>query len=380
MPPLIAALSLAARSCHASAALGRSRVIAAAAPPAWSGWVACSGLMLIAMLSSGPASACAEADGEPLAAESSEAEATAPRQAALRALQLLEAAAAGSADQRTCFTCHSQAMPVLAILQAEHAGLEIDRENLQRQIKHTADHLRRGREDYMQGRGQGGKADTAGYALWTLSAGRFQDPETTAPVVDWLMDQQQQSGRWKRSSDRPPSEASHFTTTYLALRAITSFAADNQRQRVDRQVDAARAWLVRATAKETEDRVFRLLALQLSEADADVITAAADDLLATQRDDGGWGQTDQLASDAYATGSALYALAQVDRLCGRDDAYLAGIDFLVDNQREDGSWHVASRSRPFQTYYETGFPHGPDQFISTSATAWAALAILLGHF
>jgi DNA-binding response OmpR family regulator len=30
----------------------------------------------------------------------------------------------------------------------------------------------------------------------------------------------------------------------------------------------------------------------------------------------------------------------------------------------------------FQPYFESGFPHGPDQFISASATAWAVMALV----
>ena len=51
--------------------------------------------------------------------------------------------------------------------------------------------------------------------------------------------------------------------------------------------------------------------------------------------------------------------------------------FLVRTQLPDGSWYVKSRSKPFQPYYETGFPHGKDQFISSAASGWAATALAL---
>ncbi len=51
--------------------------------------------------------------------------------------------------------------------------------------------------------------------------------------------------------------------------------------------------------------------------------------------------------------------------------------YLVDTQLEDGSWHVVTRAKPFQTYFETGFPHGKDQFISIAASSWATLALVL---
>ena len=40
-----------------------------------------------------------------------------------------------------------------------------------------------------------------------------------------------------------------------------------------------------------------------------------------------------------------------------------------------GTWHVVTHAKPIQTYYESGFPHAADQFISITATAWATLAL-----
>src|SRR5207302_5295800 len=82
-------------------------------------------------------------------------------------------------------------------------------------------------------------------------------------------------------------------------------------------------------------------------------------------------------SDAYATGSALTALCLGGCLSPNDAAFQRGIAFLLRAQQPDGSWHVASRSKPFQQYFESGFPHGKDQFISMAATAWATTALAL---
>ena len=53
------------------------------------------------------------------------------------------------------------------------------------------------------------------------------------------------------------------------------------------------------------------------------------------------------------------------------------VTFLLASQLEDGSWLVRSRSKPFQKYFESGFPHGKDQFISCAATGWAVTALAL---
>ena len=54
-----------------------------------------------------------------------------------------------------------------------------------------------------------------------------------------------------------------------------------------------------------------------------------------------------------------------------------GTAYLVGQQQADGSWRTTSRAEPFQTYYESGFPHGKDQFISIAASSWSTLALLL---
>jgi hypothetical protein len=81
-----------------------------------------------------------------------------------------------------------------------------------------------------------------------------------------------------------------------------------------------------------------------------------------------------LSSDAYATGQALYALQAVG-VEADADAYRRGADFLLRTQLEDGTWFVRTRAFGVQPYFETGFPHGPSQFISATATAWATIAL-----
>lgn len=217
---------------------------------------------------------------------------------------------------------------------------------------------------------------TAGYALWALEAGGWKADEATAAVSTYLVSDKD-AEPWRSSSNRPPSEASHFTATYLAIRALDAFAAKEQADRVAGRKKQALAWLLRAEPKDTEDRVFRLLALNRLGAGKDAKHAAAKQLIESQRDDGGWAQTAELKSDAYATGSALFSLHQADQLPLGDPVYRRGVKFLLQNQREAGSWYVKSRSKPFQKHFESGFPHGKDQFISITASSWATLALLL---
>jgi hypothetical protein len=104
------------------------------------------------------------------------------------------------------------------------------------------------------------------------------------------------------------------------------------------------------------------------------IATQARRLTALQRPDGGWAQLPTMMPDAYTTGEALYALA-VSGMSRTNRAYRAGTAYLLVTQLKDGTWFVRSRAFGFQPYFETGFPHGVDQFISASATAWAILAL-----
>ena len=304
------------------------------------------------------------------------------RTAVEKSLPLLMKGAVGHRENRTCFSCHNQGVPILATAAARQRGFKVDEEELGRQVTFIAEFLGRNRDEYKQGKGTGGQADTAGYALWALSrAGRKPD-ETTAAVAEYLLLRHGDRDHWDSSSSRPPTEASALTTTCLALFGLDAYGTAEQQDRIAARRRQASAWLLRTRPKDNEERVFRLFALKAVHAPQSDIDAAAKDLIARQRDDGGWAQLDggepesATRSDAYATGTALVALYDAGGLATADPAYQRGLAWLLNAQRPDGSWHVVSRSKPFQAYFETGFPHGRDQFISAAASAWATWALV----
>ena len=300
------------------------------------------------------------------------------REAVSKSLPLLEKAAKGSMEKRSqCFTCHNQSLPVMALTTARVRGFAVDGENLRQQIQFTADFLERNRTNYLAGRGQGGQTDTAGYALWTLANGGWKPDATTAAVAEFLLLFQKDLAHWKPQSRRPPSEQSLFTSSHVALRGLKTFGTPEQRERIERRFEQVRQWLVTTPAQDTEDRVSRLRALQLAGAAPEEVRRAARELLQTQRADGGWAQLAEMESDAYATGTALVALHQAGGLATADLAYRQGLKFLLARQLDDGSWHVRTRSTPIQTYYESGYPHGADQFISIASASWATTALAL---
>jgi hypothetical protein len=299
------------------------------------------------------------------------------RAAVGRALPLIQKGGAGHRAQRSCFACHHQAIPMLALATAGARGWPRYEADLHKHRSHIADFLGKNRKAFREGRGTGGQADTAGYALWALELGGYKADDITAAVAEYLLRHDARRSHWHTSSNRPPSETSSFTTTYVAIRGLQTFGTPEQKKRIDERLRLARDWLEKTPVQDTEDRVFRLWALERAGAADRIVQAAAQELLRIQRPDGGWAQKESMQPDAYATGTALVALNQAGGLKTDAEAYRRGLKYLLSTQLRDGSWRVASRSDPFQTYFESGFPHGKDQFISLAASSWAATALAL---
>ncbi len=155
------------------------------------------------------------------------------------------------------------------------------------------------------------------------------------------------------------------------------YKPEGRAEETRKRIDMAGAWLARATAKTGEERSFQLLGLGWAKAKREDIQKAVKRVLAEQRADGGWSQLLGIESDAYATGQALVALHEAGGVSVEDPAYRRGVTFLLKTQREDGSWLIQSRAIPFQRYFESGFPHGKNQWISAAGTSWATMALAL---
>ena len=322
---------------------------------------------------------CVLSPGVARTAEPVPADATPDRvkSAVARAVMPLQKSLVVYAEKRDCFSCHHQAVSLVALKIARSRGFKIDEDAVQGAVDLTLDDLESALVPYRKGQGQPGGVTRAAYALWTLEEGGHPPDEITAAVAGYLLKVNPGRDHWPTSSRRPPIEASHYTSTALALRALSYYGAKGQADLAKDRTRRARAWLAGSKPADTEDRVFRLWGLKYADATPAELQSATADLLSAQRADGGWAQTDKLESDAYATGSALVALRQAGRLATDDPAYRRGIAFLLRTQKPDGTWFVASRSNPFQPYFESGFPYGKNQFIAVAASGWAAAALAL---
>ena len=99
------------------------------------------------------------------------------------------------------------------------------------------------------------------------------------------------------------------------------------------------------------------------------VQVGIDGILGWQNQDGGWGQEPDLASDAYATGQALYFLSLAGVKNDHEKLRRAQA-FLVATQKEDGSWPMTSRAHPGAKPFTNPVP------ITYFGSAWATMGLL----
>ncbi len=298
------------------------------------------------------------------------------RAAVTGGLRIVQKAAKNYPDHRSCFSCHHQTLPMMAMQLSGRKGFEVDGDLLQDQAKFSWKTFDSRRETLAEGKGVGGGSMSVGYALWALDIAQWKKDATTTAMVSFLLKKQAKDGSWRRSSNRPPLEDSNFTCTILAVYYMGKFASEDQKPAVEAATQRARTWILETKPASHEDRVSRLGALALLKADLEELQMARKEILAAQNEDGGWSQLADMSSDAYATGLTLFTLHRT-RTPTDDPSFQRGVRFLLDTQCDDGSWFVKSRSKPIQRFFDNGDPHGKDQFISISATSWATAALAL---
>jgi hypothetical protein len=226
----------------------------------------------------------------------------------------------------------------------------------------------------MQGQTTGGHVLSYSYFLMALHESGHQADDVTAGFVHSIAAWQMPDGSWPAIMMRPPIEYSTFTHTAMSIRALQLYAPPALRAEYDKKIALARQWMLNAKPRGAEEHAMRILALAWSKAPRKDIDAAVKAWTAQQSANGGWSQLKQLAPDAYATGITLYALHQAG-VSTKSGVYAKGLDFLLKNQHANGAWFVKSRAFPVQTYMESGYPFGLNQWVSAAAASWASLAI-----
>ncbi len=300
------------------------------------------------------------------------------RDAAAKAISVIQNSQKTWFSKQSCFSCHQQALPAFAFRAAREHGVPIDEKaahadaaaafgfysNFDRAIHYT--HI----------------IDPAmddGWGLVAASAAGLKPSLVTNIYARLLAARQEPDGHWETGDERPPQSYSPFSATAIAISAIETYSHPSQRSDLEARVGKARAWLLQHTAHTTEERAFQIFGLCITGHDPQSLTKLAEGLKATQQADGGWSSREGRPSDAYSTGEALWAMHNAAGLPISDPAWQRGLQYLLKTQANDGTWHVTTRLHPpapvSPPYFETGHPYGHDQFISTMGESWAVAAL-----
>jgi squalene cyclase len=221
-----------------------------------------------------------------------------------------------------------------------------------------------------------GSATATGFILLGMAAEKYPADEYTDDNIIDMAGKQEPDGSWTAFGHRPPLEYSRITATALAVRSLQIYGPPGQKVPLEGRIARARDWLIASQPASNAEHAFRLLGLAWAGAERKLVDEQVATLLKEQRDDGGWTQLPEMSSDAYATGLTLFALYNAAAIKPADAAYQRGVEYLLKTQHADGSWFVKTRAFPLQPYFESGFPYGPDQWISATATGFAAAALM----
>jgi ankyrin repeat protein len=295
-------------------------------------------------------------------------------------LPLIQKADANFVPKAACVSCHNNSFAAMAVGSARKNGFKVDETIASGQVKANVFGLEKLR-DYLH---QGFITPVeevfgpfvVSYMLIGLDAEHYQPDLNTDSVAMYLKARQNPDGEWPYpfADIRPPICSDYIGQTVVSMRALQLYAPKLERASYDKAIDLAAQWIAKSKSNNNDDRSYRVLGLAWAGKDKAATQAAMKELLATQREDGGWSDLASMGSSAFATGKSLYAL-QIAGLPSTDPAYQRAVKYLVSTQLEDGTWFVKSRAMTFQPFFDAGFPHGFDQWISAAGSAWASVAL-----
>jgi hypothetical protein len=297
------------------------------------------------------------------------------RTAVQRGVSLLERATSQFVGKAGCFACHEQPAAAFAVGAARTQGIAIDEKAAGERWSQLTAGLNAGQ---LEGAAPLGGADNNLFLAEALVRSGYPADRKTDILAANLAASQGGDGGWHLPGyARSPLQENDFSRTAMAIRALKTYGTPGRAVEMKQRIERAKQWLLGASPATTEDFAMRLAGAAAAGASASELRKLAEPLLAGQKADGGFSQRDGLAADAYATGMALWTLANAGVLRAGDDPYRKGVKFLLSTQAPDGSWHVSSRATKFQIYFESGFPYGHDQWISTMGTGWATAALAM---
>ena len=285
----------------------------------------------------------------------------------------LQKSSARFLDTGGCVSCHAQNLTGWAVQTARANGAKVDLVMETGQAQLAASLVGALEQKLLQLVDPSPGVEGMEYSVFQMAAAGIPPGPEVDAIVSHIAAGQRKEGDWPNyGTVRPPLEDGSFAHTAMGIRSLQLYFIPGRKTEFDDRIARAAAWLRNASPRSTDDLIMQLLGIHW--AGGKPPEERVKELIALERPDGGWGQTRDLPSDAYATGQALYALHEIGIPAG-DGVWRRGIGFLLRTQLEDGSWHVKTRAAGFQPYFQSGFPHEHDQWISAAGTAWATMAL-----
>lgn len=327
--------------------------------------------LILAIVASLPAAAATAQDAGPKrAAVDATIDATIDR-----GLGFLATDALAWKKEHKCTSCHHASLVICALREAKRLGRAVDEPVLAELSKWIAES---GDGKFAMARpASAPKAASPKAIYFALALGADPKPDAASIkglklLLGTVRTEQAENGSWSAwPKTRPPI----FGTSDESLTALATLALLPAAAAGDEPATAARdksvKWLTETkTDDDPQSVALRLVLWKKLGRPAMEVAPLVKRIKDRQNADGGWSQTKEMASDAWATGQALYALAHAG-LTPSDPAIARGLGFLVAAQRQDGSWPMTSRPT------EAGGKGSNSLIPITGAgSAWAVLGLV----
>lgn len=288
------------------------------------------------------------------------------REAVERSVPYIEAQGASWIEGKKCVSCHRVNTMLWSLGAAKNAGISVDSQLADTWEWAVANSLEMNDEGRVAVSG-----NKEGVAQLLLAQKKYFEEVKTAELQEAfrraLQEDIAEQGLWLAggqlpSQKRNKSETDLVSTYWLTLAATEIGGVDFNEGPLS---SLPQAWAKESTFQSTEGYVTRLL-VAFAFQEQDRVEQLRSELLKRQHPDGGWGWLVDDESDALGTGLALYGLLSTGTKIDHDSIHRGQV-FLLDSQREDGSWAVkGTKAKKKDKVEETAVYWG---------TSWAVIAL-----
>ena len=278
-------------------------------------------------------------------------------------------------SEHNCVSCHHAGLVIWSLREAKLQGHAVDEEVLTELTNWVA----------ASGDGKTGLLRPANIpqalnekaVSFALALGANPEPDSASRdglklLLTTVKGDQLENGSWASWPEtRPPLFGnSDDRATAQAVLALLPVAAAGDEAAIAAR-DRGVKWLSETKSDDDPQSIaIRLVLWRKLNRPAEECVPLAERIRKRRNADGGWSQTAEMPSDAWATGQALYALAHAGTK--PDDPVIRRAQtFLVETQRDDGSWPMTSRpTKPGGEGSTSLIP------ITGGGSAWAVMGLV----